>query len=54
MGLAEALSDDGKVTGRGGPLLRGGITGVAIAIGGMLHTFPFLICMSRSILLMAS
>jgi erythrin-vacuolar iron transport family protein len=43
MGLAEALSDDGSVTGRGGPLARGAITGVATAIGGMLHTFPFLI-----------
>ena len=43
MGLAEALSDDGKVTGRGSPLMRGAITGVATAIGGMLHTFPFLI-----------
>ena len=43
MGLAEALSDDGSVTGRGGPWLRGAITGVATAIGGMLHTFPFLI-----------
>jgi erythrin-vacuolar iron transport family protein len=43
MGLAEALSDDGTVTGRGGPLERGAITGVATAIGGMLHTFPFLI-----------
>jgi VIT1/CCC1 family predicted Fe2+/Mn2+ transporter len=43
MGLAEALSDDGTVTGRGGPLLRGAITGVSTAIGGMLHTFPFLI-----------
>jgi VIT1/CCC1 family predicted Fe2+/Mn2+ transporter len=43
MGLAEALSDDGKVTGRGTPLLRGAITGVATAIGGMLHTLPFLI-----------
>ncbi|HWZ14566.1 MAG TPA: hypothetical protein VNW95_04950 [Mucilaginibacter sp.] len=43
MGLAEALSDDGKVTGRGSPLLRGIITGVATAIGGMLHTLPFLI-----------
>jgi len=29
MGLAEALSDDGTVTGRGGPVLRGAITGVA-------------------------
>ncbi|HZP79479.1 MAG TPA: VIT family protein [Pseudolabrys sp.] len=43
MGLAEALSDDGSVTGRGGPLTRGSITGVSTAIGGMLHTFPFLI-----------
>lgn len=43
MGLAEALSDDGKVTGRGTPILRGAITGVATAVGGMLHTFPFLI-----------
>jgi VIT1/CCC1 family predicted Fe2+/Mn2+ transporter len=43
MGLAEALSDDGKVTGRGAPVMRGVITGVATIIGGMLHTFPFLI-----------
>jgi VIT1/CCC1 family predicted Fe2+/Mn2+ transporter len=43
MGLAEALSDDGKVTGRGSPLVRGIITGVATTIGGMLHTLPFLI-----------
>jgi VIT1/CCC1 family predicted Fe2+/Mn2+ transporter len=43
MGLAEALSDDGKVTGRGHPIGRGVITGVATTIGGMLHTFPFLI-----------
>jgi VIT1/CCC1 family predicted Fe2+/Mn2+ transporter len=43
MGLAEALSDDGKVTGRGNPLSRGFITGFATALGGMLHTLPFLI-----------
>jgi VIT1/CCC1 family predicted Fe2+/Mn2+ transporter len=43
MGLAEALSDDGTVTGRGTPLLRGAITGVATAVGGMLHSLPFLI-----------
>src|SRR4030088_1205637 len=43
MGLSEALSDDGIVTGRGGPVLRGAITGVATGLGGMLHTFPFLI-----------
>lgn len=43
MGLAEALSDDGTVTGRGGPVLRGAITGLATIVGGMLHTLPFLI-----------
>jgi VIT1/CCC1 family predicted Fe2+/Mn2+ transporter len=43
MGLAEGLSDDGSVTGRGMPLSRGIITGLATAVGGMLHTFPFLI-----------
>jgi erythrin-vacuolar iron transport family protein len=43
MGLSEALSDDGTVTGRGGPLRRGTITGVATGIGGMLHTLPFLV-----------
>ena len=43
MGLAEALSDDGSVTGRGNPWVRGSITGTATAIGGMLHTFPFLL-----------
>lgn len=43
MGLAEALSDDGTVTGRGSPVLRGFITGFSTALGGMLHTLPFLI-----------
>ncbi len=43
MGLAEALSDDGAVTGRGDPVLRGIITALATALGGMLHTLPFLI-----------
>ena len=43
MGLAEALSDDGKVTGRGNPVTRGSITALGTAVGGMLHTFPFLI-----------
>ena len=43
MGLAEALSDDGVVTGRGKPLIRGAITAFATALGGMLHTLPFLI-----------
>ncbi len=43
MGLAEALSDDGKVTGRGEPIMRGLITGAGTTIGGMLHTLPFFI-----------
>ena len=43
MGLAEALSDDGEVSGRGKPLVRGLITGLATTLGGMLHTLPFLI-----------
>jgi VIT1/CCC1 family predicted Fe2+/Mn2+ transporter len=43
MGLAEALSDDGKVTGRGEPIRRGLITGLGTTVGGMLHTMPFLV-----------
>ncbi len=43
MGLSEALSDDGTVTGRGNPWTRGLITGSATTLGGMLHTLPFLI-----------
>jgi len=43
MGLAEALSDDGTVTGRGTPITHGAITAFSTAFGGMLHTLPFLI-----------
>lgn len=43
MGFAEALSDTGKLTGRGHPWARGSITGVATLVGGLLHTLPFLI-----------
>lgn len=43
MGLAEALSDDGELTGRGHPWLRGFVTGLATVVGGMLHTLPFLV-----------
>jgi erythrin-vacuolar iron transport family protein len=43
MGFAEALSDTGKLTGRGQPGIRGAITGIATLIGGLLHTLPFLI-----------
>jgi erythrin-vacuolar iron transport family protein len=43
MGFAEALSDDGSLTGRGAPLLRGAVCGAMTAIGGLGHTLPFLI-----------
>ena len=43
MGLAEGLSDDGKLTGRGSPLIRGFTTGAMTFIGGIGHTLPFLI-----------
>ena len=42
MGLAEGLSDDGSVSGRGEPLTRGAITGFGTFLGGMFHTLPFL------------
>lgn len=43
MGFAEALSDDGKLTGRGHPWARGLVCGVMTGVGGLGHTFPYLI-----------
>ena len=43
MGFAEALSDDGSLTGRGHPLARGIVCGAMTAGGGLGHTLPFLI-----------
>jgi len=43
MGLSEALSDDGVLSGRGSSLARGILTGGATFIGGTFHTLPFLI-----------
>jgi rubrerythrin len=43
MGFAEALSDDGSLTGRGHPWLRGVICGLMTTAGGIGHTLPFLI-----------
>jgi len=43
MGFAEALSDDGSLTGRGQPLLRGIICGLMTTAGGLGHSLPFLI-----------
>jgi rubrerythrin len=43
MGFAEALSDDGKLSGRGSPWLRGTVCGAMTALGGLGHTLPYLI-----------
>ena len=43
MAFSEALSDDGQLTGRGSPVIRGTITGLMTFLGGALHTLPFLI-----------
>jgi rubrerythrin len=43
MGFAEALSDDGKLSGRGAPWLRGVICGLMTTVGGLGHTLPYLI-----------
>jgi len=53
MGFAEALSDDGEVTGRGHPVRRGAITGLATFLGGILHTLPFMLPTYRVALLVA-
>jgi VIT1/CCC1 family predicted Fe2+/Mn2+ transporter len=43
MGFAEALSDDGSLTGRGRPLIRGFVCGLMTALGGLGHSLPYLI-----------
>lgn len=43
MGFAEALSDDGSLTGRGAPWLRGTVSGLMTTIGGVGHALPYLI-----------
>jgi rubrerythrin len=43
MGFAEALSDDGSLTGRGHPWIRGVVCGLMTTAGGLGHTLPFLI-----------
>jgi erythrin-vacuolar iron transport family protein len=43
MGFAEALSDDGSLTGRGRPFTRGAVCGMMTALGGMFHALPYLI-----------
>jgi len=43
MAFAEALSDDGSLTGRGSPWLRGSVTGIMTALGGLGHSLPYLV-----------
>jgi VIT1/CCC1 family predicted Fe2+/Mn2+ transporter len=43
MAFSEALSDNGELTGRGNPVMRGSITGGMTFLGGSLHTLPFLV-----------
>jgi rubrerythrin len=53
MGFAEALSDNGSLTGRGKPLLRGIVCGLMTALGGLGHTLPFLIPDFRTAMIVA-
>jgi erythrin-vacuolar iron transport family protein len=43
MGFAEALSDDGSLTGRGAPWIRGTVCGLMTALGGLGHALPYLV-----------
>ena len=43
MGLTEAMSDDGAITGRGSPWTRGIVCGLMTTLGGLGHTLPYLI-----------
>lgn len=53
MAFSEALSDDGVLTGRGKPAIRGSITGLMTFLGGSLHTLPFLVADIHLALLIA-
>jgi erythrin-vacuolar iron transport family protein len=53
MGFAEALSDDGSLTGRGHPWTRGLICGLMTALGGIGHTLPFLLSGFRTAMTVA-
>ncbi|HEY1296435.1 MAG TPA: VIT1/CCC1 transporter family protein [Chloroflexota bacterium] len=53
MAFAEALSDDGSITGRGNPWLRGLVEGLATLLGGLGHALPFLLPDVHSALVVA-
>ncbi len=43
MGFTEVASDDGVISGRGSPIIRGFVTGIMTTIGGLGHALPYLI-----------
>ena len=53
MGFSEALSDTGSETGRGSAVVRGFVTGIMTAIGGVFHSLPFLISDVHTALIVA-
>ena len=53
MAFSEGLSDDGSLTGRGNPAVRGGITGLMTTLGGLGHTLPFLLPTLQTALIVA-
>jgi len=53
MGLSEALSDDGELSGRGSSWVRGVLTGMATFVGGTFHALPFLISDTQTALKVA-
>jgi len=53
MGLSEALSDDGELSGRGNSMVRGALTGMATFVGGTFHALPFLISDTQTALKLA-
>jgi VIT1/CCC1 family predicted Fe2+/Mn2+ transporter len=53
MAFAEALSDDGVLTGRGHPFRRGVIIGLMTFLGGIFHTLPFLLSNLHTALVLA-
>ncbi|MGH2345175.1 MAG: VIT family protein [Chloroflexota bacterium] len=53
MAFSEGLSDDGTLTGRGNPVVRGIVTGGMTFVGGVMHTLPFLIASVHTALTLA-
>jgi VIT1/CCC1 family predicted Fe2+/Mn2+ transporter len=54
MAFSEALSDDGKISGRGSPWLRGIVEGMMTFLGAIGHALPFLINKFETALVVAS